>query len=71
MASAAFLEIVLLILFHKSLMSFIIILMIIYALLFFAMLTITIIQPRHAEKEKKEFQELKKWWGKRYKRIKR
>jgi O-antigen/teichoic acid export membrane protein len=71
LASAAFLEIVLLILFHKSLMSFIIILMIIYALLFFAMLTITIIQPRHAEKEKKEFQELKKWWGKRYKRIKR
>ena len=71
LASAAFLEIVLLILFHKTLFQFIIMTLIVYVILFIAMLITTIIHPKHAEKERKEFEKLKKLWGKRYKRSKR
>lgn len=71
LATAAFLEIVLLILFHKSLSQFVMMLIIVYAILLVAMIIITIIHPRHAEKQRKKFEREQELWNKRYKRIKR
>ncbi len=71
LGSAAFLEIVLLILFHNSIGQFINMLLIVYILLFISMVTITIISPKQAIKEKQELEKLKKRFNKSHKSIKR
>jgi len=68
LASAVFLEIGLLILFHKNLQQFVNMIMIVDILLFIAMLVVTIISPKYAEKRiEKEKHELKEMKNKKYK----
>ncbi len=61
LASAVFLEIGLLLLFHKTLQQFVWMILIIDVILFLAMLLVTIIGPRYIQKRtEKEIKELKK-----------
>jgi len=60
LASSVFLEIVLLILFHKNIQQFIYMILIIDVILFLAMLLVTIIGPRYLDKRtEREIKELK------------
>lgn len=71
LASAAFLEIVLLILFHKEINQVVLSLIVVYSLLFLAMVIITIIHPRQRERQRIEFMKLKRLFNKPHKSIKR
>lgn len=61
LASAVFIEIVLLVFFHRNIQQFVLMMLIVNALLFFGMLIVTIIHPRHAKKSaEKEAMEIKR-----------